>query len=718
MKRLLSFLLALSMAAGLIAGITMTASAEGEDIVSSVELTGMPGVVVSGQDITVPSLQVPSNANYSVSSYWLALDEELNWKVVNSGTFDFREYCLVINVTPNSGYTMSEDVQIMLDGMDIHEYMNIGWRVEDNELVIDKYIEAEPVNGYVGDVELVGNPEGIVAGSAITTPDIQVAEGDVSVLGVRWLDESYNTASGNFEANKVYFLAIDLAPTVEGTALDDWSYIGVQHGYSTDRHCQNDGSAILYLRYSLLPVVESVDIKVTEPKIGAAPADPVVSSNEYSINYFEWYDVNNGEYVVKFEDGHKYQLALSLACADGYEFAEDLVVTINGENSTNYHSDTSFLYVYQSYSFLKQIDQVDITLPAPAIGQTASCDNIKAAAGKGYKISDMYWMQGDVEFTGTFAKAKYTLEMYLEAEEGYEFSEDCKVYINGEETEEFWLDESWGNIYQSYSFRDVITKVDLPEFPDVKVGDSVASGELQVAADARYAAYAQWVKYESEYDITPVEGTVEDNSIYYMMVFLIPDDECEFAEDLTITVGGKTYNSNLKYVSPEDVQIVKMYSYGFEIIDTVELTVAAPENGKLQSQITVPTDANYTLSDASWGVSKTDNVYNTDELEKDVPFAYGNYYWIAGNLQPKEGYVFSDEVKFLVNGEQVEINTDYYYIFADGGTFIYGFGLLSANADQNNPNTGDTVPVAAFAALMVLSVAGLAVTIVSRKKYF
>lgn len=680
-------------------------------VVSKVAITGVPEPAF-GEEISNADIKIPEDANYTLEASWMFWTDAEGWVEVDSGTFGYGEYLLYLDVIPAEGYSIAEDVSVTIDGTPFY-----GWDFAGDRIRLETTVRIEPEKGYIHDVEISGVPEELTVGADITAPTLTVEDGKTTITGTQWLDKEHEAVTGKFEDGKVYYLAITMKPSEAGYAFDNWLYVYVgDHSYQTQFN--PDGTVVVYVRFSGLPTVDAVNVTVTVPEIGAVPAEPKVEGDKAVIVDYWWYEYNSGEEVTKFEDGKKYFLHIELGAAEGYDFGGNVKLTINGQEPDDWGHGDDTASIGHSFTFLDLIDRIDITMPEPAIGNTPSYADIKLGS-ENYTIEYAYWYSNTTgeEVTEAFGKDKYTLDMRLVTAEGWEFSKDCKIYINGVEVEDGWADDFDASVYASYSFRDVINKIELPAFPVVKVGDTVETELVEVPEGTNYQIIAQWLEYDSEDGMREVTGPIEDGKAYYLILAAAPNPGYEFAEDAAITVAGEVYQSALMSVDADYVGIIKLYSFGMKVIDKIELTTPAPENGKTHGQIKVPENAGYSVEESYWGVSKTDDLNDVEEFGKEDTFAYGNYYWIGAVLQAEEGYVFADDVKITVNGQAVELNMETSYIFGNEGQVTYCLGQLKVPAADENPKTGDTAPMAVMAALMLLSAAAVAVTVVSKKKY-
>ncbi len=682
--------------------------------VNAVEITGVPEAAF-GETISVADIQIPQDANYTLDACWYLWTLEEGYVRVDSGTFGVGEYILSMEILPAEGYSIADGVSVTVNGVPVEE-LDYYLHISDDGILIENWVRLEPENGYIHEFAISGAPEEITAGQDITVPELTVEDGMVTVTDVQWLDGDKAAVTGKFEDNKAYYLAITVAPAEEGYGFESWVNADL-YGLSYDSKSNLD-SVILYVRYSLRPTVDSISVTVTVPEVGAAPAEPQLEEENAVISSYQWYDYHTGEEVTRFEDGKKYYLSIEFACTEGYDFAEELELTLNGGEPSEYSYDTTSAHIGQMYTFQNIIDRIDVTMPEPAAGQEPDYADIQVS-GENYELISARWLDWEnwEELTGALGKAKYVLEMEFRAEEGSEFAEDCSVYLNGVKLDEIYVYDDYANVSVQFSFRDVISRVELPAFPEVQVGDAIENGVLAGPEGANYQLDSMWYEYNNG-NAEPAEGVFENGKAYYLLLEVIPDTGYEFAQDVTVTVGGKVYTGAMMSASADYVDVMKLYSFGMNVIDKIELNVPDLEDGKPHGEITVPEDAGYTLMVQQWAGSDIDDVNDAMVLEDDDLAAYGNYYWFAAVVMTEEDCVFSDDVQIYINGEAVELDPDYAYVGGNVGQIIHGLGKLTEPVKPGVPNNNDSFPVTPVVLLMILAAAGMAVTVASRKRYF
>ena len=678
--------------------------------------------VKAGDTVTVPA--IPSGADYTVEDVQLLEYDGNSWAATTDTKYASHSYMLEITLKAAAGMSFEKtDFEL--------ENCPYGWswsNVSKDTVVISVDIIPTPEKGFVEEIVLEV-PENITAGTAATAPAVKLEEGAVTVDKAQWVDENYDPFTGKFETGKVYYLQITLKAN-DGFGLRDGHYTQVLQGEDVQwpyMYRNQDGTATMELRYSLKPLVEKVEITVAAPVIGAAVAAPTVPQGaKYEISDYRWMVLNpetiDTEPATAFETGKKYFLNVEFWVADGYEFiSEDkLAVTVNGEEPSERSFGTDGGYISQQFSFMTTIDRVDITMPEPALGQTPDMDKIKVPAGAKYTIEQASWEGSEGSLTGAFGKDRYSLRLTIRAGNGYDIAEEPEIYINGEKIEGYGL-HGWNtmlDVTYSVSFRDVVSKVEIPKLPNVKVGDQASAPQMTALSGANYQIMASWSKCNDLMGLEDFSGAFADKSVYYLMIQVSPNTGYEFAEDTKIFIDGKEMTSGIKMVGTDYVMVLKMYSFGMTVVDKLDLTIDAPENGKKPGQFIVPEDAIYTVEEHVWSVGEKEEVSEADNMGKEDVFAYGNYYWVAASIQLKEGYVLAEDAQITVNGNPVDtefLEEIYGFVpmMGDTAVFYNSFGQLTEPADI--PPTGDA-GVVAYVITGLASLLGMGITVAKKRR--
>ena len=683
----------------------------GVEEISSVTITGLD-VAVGDPAPANTDLTVDNGNLYSLT--W----RDSDWELFTGSFEDEKDYYAQLNIAAPEGKWYSENIWVTIDGQ---HYM--GWTSSYGyEVYIDYNVSFQKPQASWA--ELSGMPEDIAAGNA-AVPQLSVMGGDVQITDTQWVNEDDEAVTA-FETGKGYYLKVTLEPA-EGYKFQD--YIDVYN--SNNSYLSDDNTeAYAYFYYSLKPQIETVELTVSGVEPGKNVADVKVTVPEgakYTCEDVYIYNCDDDWNLVedgKFQDKTRYQLEFYLEPAEGYDFIEDmeLEVLVNGEDIYDFWSNITYAWVREDFTFKTQIDKVELTVTEPKVGGNIADAVLKAPEGVNYEIESYSWYDCTAHETvedGTFQdKHKYELQYELAAKEGCEFSEDVTATINGNKSEDFWpytYSPEYGSGYEYWSFLTFIEKVEFPAFPDAKVGDSTDLN-ITTPEGVKYTLDGSWINMNSG-----ISDKLEDENIYILQYYATADEGFEFTEDTVVLVGGTEYKGWPSMYN-DRLAVSKAYSFGMNMIDKIELTVTEPANGEKPGKVTVANkDANYELEYTYWATNTSGDIM--DDADSFKKFAYGNYYFLEMDLSADEGYAFADDLKLVINGKEVEAalvhNAGSYYMV------VYSFGKLTepvpetpAAPPASNPQTGDEAPVVALVALLVLATAGMAVTVIGKKKFY
>ena len=656
-------------------------SGEYEDITIEAEKLQIITYFSTGEKITQAEISIPEialggkvedivptvaeNANYTISKYTIYAyndEDEQDSEIFTMGV----EYQLNVWLEPKAGYAFAEDCVLTINGQEKN------CDVYGGGLTLFTY----PWYAFhVSSVELYDLSNNIQVGEA-ELPELRETEGQVEITGVKWVDANKQPVTA-FQDASVYYLAVNVE-AVSPREFTETPDIYVDHSKETEFVKLSATEAVIYIRYSLEPDVGDIDITVSGLQQGANIADVTATVNAGNVtvtdieimertynaqeDYYSYDEVTDG----KFEANKVYKVYYTLSPKTGYRFSDDVYhrITVNGQQTGGYEILGESIRIDDYFHTCKEIAEAALTVTTPKVGTAFSKLQVKAPSGANFTVRSTWWdstAQKNVADTDKVQEGhKYYVDVYLVPNEGYVFSGELNLTLNGKElnySTSDSLDEV--NAWTTFSFLKKITKVELPAMTkSVKKGDTLPTS-FKLSGSKNYTLTARWSKYNA--------GTVtkaEENGVYMLYFIVEPKEGYEFDEDVKIYVNDKQFtDENYLYVDSGYVQVAKAYNVGMKEIEKVELSVPALEAGKAPGAITVPEGVKYAAAESAWAQGTDGDVQNSSvvtTLTDDL------FTWMGVLLQPEEGYVFADDTVFYVNGKKVtpayKYNDYYQYV--------------------------------------------------------
>ena len=358
----------------------------------------------------------------------------------------------------------------------------------------------EPVIGAKPDYDVTLTGEGAA-----------LAEYDGEWEAVTWV--KYNPEAGGWETMDkdtpfeagFYSLSVVLQPEEGYTFTYDTEFYYNDDKLSefggSDDPCYNwwDEIVEIYLYFTLEDTatekITSLSATVTVPVAGASPSFEAVVGGEGYTAELEWEIVAEETIIYpednyKFKAGEKYGLWLAFIPADGYGFADDVTITINGMIPEGMYELAGNMICLVTYTIpapapITSVKVSDVTEPVfgakPDFDITLTGDGVTfdAEEGIGYawlKVEPEVHHRELLDEDTPFGEGLYALFVYLKPEAGYEFTDATKFYYGEKELPEYdGRDESCydcygdgADIYLYFTVEETITLVDSSKkFTDV-----------------------------------------------------------------------------------------------------------------------------------------------------------------------------------------------------------------------------------------------------------
>lgn len=513
--------------------------------VDKIEITNVP-IAEVGKVATTAGITIPENVGYEIiHNAWYEVPKEGDHVQLEEGdAFEKgKKYRLQISVQPKSGFELSEGYEITVNGETPDEYWGSNpINVFQNYSFLDK----------IDKIEINNVPTAEVGGKA-TTQGITIPEGaKYAVSDISWYNytkDEYLDESDVFEKGNVYNLKLAIE-AADGYEFAENTKAIVNGEAST--YCDVNGhEAYIYEEYSFVEMINKIEInnapiaEIGKEAIIAGITVPEGAYYEIEYEYTAWYNDSTGEDATVFEDGNRYSLCIAISAKEGYGFAEDAVVLVNGEEVY----EEVYLYrdwgeIYCEYSFLEQIDKIEILeeLPEAEVGATAGAGELEVPANANYTVNYAWMTNGSDEFIGKFeAGEAYVLAIEIEVAEGCEFTEDVVVTVAGKTVDTPFITND-GRFYlfaKTYDFGDnTIDKIEITA-TEPRAGEKISVENVKVPEDAKYEILqAVWCDAKTLREVT---GTFKEGKQYQLMVVVGTEPGVYLANDVKIMLNGKEF---------------------------------------------------------------------------------------------------------------------------------------------------------------------------------
>lgn len=337
-------------------------------------------------------------------------------------------------------------------------------------------------------------------------------------------------------------------------------------------------------------VIDAVDvIGEVIPYVGVTEAQQttqikVPEGANYSIDYVNWYTYveDDDEYYDfeddTFEEGVIYAADFYVIPNEGYEFADDAVLTINGEDTLvedfycRVDADSACVSLVNTEAkemTLTTITEIDVEgFDLPAAGQTLGdiLDGLKLPEGANYELMDTgseanptcfeldedYLPVGDSLSPDTvFEVGKiYGFQVMVTPKFGYVFDANAEITVNG--STEYVYEDSYvyssgeafvGFVYEVPEYV-LITEIGVEGYVEPTIGETVEENlaSVKLPEGANYSMGSlDWGVYDEELeDFRVMEGNevFEEGKQYSFRAIVYPNVGYAFSATGTFTVNG------------------------------------------------------------------------------------------------------------------------------------------------------------------------------------
>lgn len=683
MKRFISLFVAFLLAISPLSGLSLTADAAETTVISEISLPQLPELAEGGST-DLSWAVAPAGEHYTIDltcSRWLYQENSLAMEVYDEPTFGKGLYTLELYLIPEEGYSFADTVGVTTAGYN-------------QEASYDGYylhVEAEDVldtRELIPALAFTGFPEAVDGKSYDCSAVVCDTEG-VTVEAKVYDNGDWGT-SGTFYAEEYYLFNIYLefppdkkvsdetVITVNGKPMEGWncSYRGCSANFMSP---EVKVPSLTIDEIELLDLIEVAYGKPTDLSGIRAPEDApyyVDHSSPWTrvLKYEEGVGDNYSE--AAFSEG-EFSYRLAIQPKEGYRFADQVTVKCEESGFAVGSPTDGVMAVFSPiYTVEPQpIGQVSISYAEPVKGQ-APADQAQIPENAPYSVKSFDWFDSHGNRVSQFDKGVYYATIHLKAAEGYGFTEDTTVQVNGNTAGEWSFEDDILTVIVMYAVD--VEWIDTVEISYTQPVDGDTAPEVTLKNAELYENISFLFYDYAIGDYMAPNATFQFGGEYSIDVELTPIDGYAFSGEVTFIVNGEVCSC---YESHDAINYYAYHDFNLCIeIDTVEITFPKPAVGKEVPEITFK-DAQYFREDPyiSW--------YHYDRDREVGYFEEDGEYELYIDLYTAENYSFAKDVTFIVNGEVVdEAQSDY----SDTNKgFYYNFDL---------EDTRKTVPAVDFPA--------------------
>ncbi len=286
------------------------------------------------------------------------------------------------------------------------------------------------VNSHTAVVKMSFLPKEVTAPTIVTQPNNRyVTEGNTAWFEVKatgggltyqWqVSKDNGSAWTDVNATKYPSAKTARLEFTASTATNGYQYRCVVSN-SKGEVISSEGKLTVYKR------IDSVPVTITQPRPGASPDYAAVfpSDAHYychayntgnSRNGVEWYDVTEEAYLdpetATFVNGHTYKFTIYLDAESGYEFPQDVVVTVNGKAPSYYGAVGPTFVVEQTFVCSEAAKPTITTQPKNATVELGKSATFKVAASDAVSYQWYYKKSGESSWTKWSGKTSASLKV-------------------------------------------------------------------------------------------------------------------------------------------------------------------------------------------------------------------------------------------------------------------------------------------------------------------
>ena len=436
--------------------------------------------------------------------------------------------------------------------------------------------------------------------------------------------------------------------------------------------------------YTKTTVIDKVEVTASEVKAGntASVGEIVYWSGEEQVagaqlKSWKWCEESEEESVDVFKSDKNYQLDLELEAKEGYSFANDAELYVNGKEAGTFFYPCH-VEAFASFSTLPPVEHVEIiNFPEVKEGEPVFTEVTMDCECEDCELLVEWYDEEDEEVADeTFVAGNtYTLQLEYTNSSGATLSDDFVFIIDDithaptkidAENGQAWLEFVYVVKADTTVMKQVIPSVNITALPEIAAGAAIknANATVKVPED-RATAVTKWQVWDTiEEDwIDVTEGSFSNTDIYRCFAVVTAKDGYCFSDYYSIYPEEVSEN-NIEKQYDEDNNITSLeISLGeytlTTVIDKVEVTVPEVKAGKEASigeivywsgNVKVTDGVN--LSVCEWSEVSSGDSELVTKFEKE------RNYQLDIELDAVKGYSFATDVEVYINGEVEDVTSD------------------------------------------------------------
>ncbi len=683
--------------------------------------------------------------HYTVTGSWHQYDSALREYVSMAADAVFTDsgaYMLLLNADLKPGYVIHDDDPLVVN-------VNGQWiPVQDNTeffWIANQYTtfgaELNTVNFTV--------PQPVEGTPFSDTPiTAAVPSGSHYTVEGKWLDPESGNYAGTFTTGKEYYFEYTVYAG-DGYSLADYVTVYINGAYYDELPGSGKFTEGTYRASMKTMITEAVltNVPTAEPGSTLQPGDiplTVPEGAKYTA-FAYWCDAETGSPITggQAEAGKRYDRWITLEAAPGYEFAEFIILRINGAAHQIGGGGVTVDH-YQEVSFLEQISQVEVTgITAPVVGQAPDTASLQSADPAKYTIIHAVWIDAA---TGTDVTVfenggTYALQVFVTAQPGYEFAPNIPWKLGEADGTGEPYPHEMCRLFAEFSFAEVIPEIRVSDIPVVKAGE-LPETDITVPADAKYDVFAEWRVWDTlSQTWEPFSGPFESGETYVLAIMATPAAGCCFDSDATAVYLNGVQDTDATINTLLASSTIVYAAEGAEVIRRVDISVDQPSAGdhcSVEPGISLPEGCSYSL--------RRGCMWLEGSLEDPRPFYFGYFaegksYGLEFRLIADEGYAFAEDLLVVVNGialpaeafssDAKTLDIDYFFSMScqhlydneeDDTCNVCGYQRerdsgAEGETDDGSPKTGDRSRLSLWVIVLAVSCTAALVLAVRQRRY-